>query len=115
MGDCPWSVRFYETLMCKSIPIVQSWKHTFRTTEESKLGYRYILYDEPVSFDETIIIHNAQIFERNHLFPKLNIFTYATDLQKIKDFEDSAKIFDIHVNCIYVNEWSGFFDKIKIF
>ena len=27
-GDAPWSFRFYEVLMCKSIPIVESWHHT---------------------------------------------------------------------------------------
>ena len=34
-GDAPWSFRFYEVLMCKSIPIVASWHHTYRTKEES--------------------------------------------------------------------------------
>ena len=29
-GDAPWSFRFYEILMCKSTPIVESWHHTYR-------------------------------------------------------------------------------------
>lgn len=29
--------------MCKSIPIVESWHHTYRTKEEAKIKYKYIL------------------------------------------------------------------------
>jgi len=45
-GDAPWSFRFYETLMCKSIPIVESWHHTYRTKEEANIKYKYVLYNE---------------------------------------------------------------------
>lgn len=41
-GDSEWSFRFYEALMCKSIPIVISWHNTYRTKEESKLQYMYV-------------------------------------------------------------------------
>ena len=41
-GDSAWSFRFYETLMCKSIPVVFSWHNTYRTKEESKLQYIYV-------------------------------------------------------------------------
>lgn len=44
-GDAPWSFRFYEVLMCKSIPIVESWHHTYRTKEESKINYKYLLLE----------------------------------------------------------------------
>lgn len=42
-GDSPWSFRFYETLMCRSIPIVIYWHHTYRTRQESKINYKYFL------------------------------------------------------------------------
>jgi len=42
-GDANWSFRFYEVLMCKSIPIVESWHHTYRTKEEADIKYKYIL------------------------------------------------------------------------
>jgi hypothetical protein len=42
-GDSSWSFRFYEVLMCKSIPIVEYWHHTYRTREEASIKYKYIL------------------------------------------------------------------------
>ena len=70
-GDSPWSFRFYETLMCNSIPIVESWHHTYRTVSESKFDYQYILYNENVqpNYDESMISKNKEIFEKNHLIP----------------------------------------------
>ena len=40
-GDAPWSFRFYEILMCKSIPLTESWHHTYRTKEEACLNILY--------------------------------------------------------------------------
>ena len=69
-GDSPWSFRFYEVLMCGSIPIVESWHHTYRTIEESKIKYNYVLHDHITRhvFDTNIIDHNTEIFETHHLF-----------------------------------------------
>jgi hypothetical protein len=111
-GDAPWSFRFYEVLMCKSIPIVQSWIHTFRTETESKLGYKYFLHTEPHNFNQKMIQHNTQIFERKHLLPNLHIYTYATDMQKTLSLSKSVEIFGNHVNCINENTWNGYDDKI---
>ena len=68
-GDSLWSFRFYEILMCGSIPIVESWHHTYRTREESILTYSYYL-NEPQSnhiYNEEMINNNYKIFEENHL------------------------------------------------
>ena len=68
-GDSSWSFRFYEVLMCKSIPIVESWHHTYRTKEESNIKYKYILYnniDKNIIYDD-YISENTIIFEKNHL------------------------------------------------
>ena len=71
-GDSPWSFRFYEVLMCKSIPIVESWHHTYRTEEEAKLNYKYLLYQTIESTKDSIsyeayIDENTVIFENHHL------------------------------------------------
>lgn len=68
-GDAPWSFRFYETLMCKSLPIVESWHHTYRTKEESEFGYKYILFtdiEKEAPYDK-LLNENISIFENNHL------------------------------------------------
>ena len=71
-GDAPWSFRFYEVLMCKSIPIVESWHHTYRTKEEANLNYKYILYEDienvknDINYDD-YVIENTKIFENYHL------------------------------------------------
>jgi hypothetical protein len=68
-GDSSWSFRFYEVLMCKSIPIVENWHHTYRTKEESNLNYKYILsqnIDININYDD-YIIKNTQIFKNYHL------------------------------------------------
>lgn len=68
-GDAPWSFRFYEVLMCKSIPVVQSWHHTYRTREEAELKYKYILYtdiENEINYDY-YVNENTKIFENYHL------------------------------------------------
>ena len=68
-GDAPWSFRFYEVLMCKSIPIVESWHHTYRTKEESQLNYKYMLntnIEDTINYDD-YINENIIIFEKYHL------------------------------------------------
>ena len=42
-GDTSWSFRFYECLLCESLPIVLNWHHTYRTVQESTIKYKYIL------------------------------------------------------------------------
>lgn len=113
-GDSPWSFRFYEVLMCKSIPIVKCWLHTFRTETESLFGYKYLLYDDLHVFDENIIKHNTTIFEKHHLLPKIHFFTLGTDKHKLKDLIDTAEMFKININCAMSPTWRGFIDKIYL-
>lgn len=81
-GDGPWSFRFYETIMCDSIPIVESWHHTYRSKEESRINYKYLLYNdndnENYNFDKNIILHNNKIFKKYHLLS--DNFIYNTTL-----------------------------------
>jgi len=69
-GDTLWSFRFYETLMCKSIPIVESWHHTYRTKEEAKIKYKYVLNTDLSMAEITLndyINENTKIFEKYHI------------------------------------------------
>jgi len=68
-GDAPWSFRFYQVLMCKSIPVVASWHHTYRTKEEASIKYRYVLYQdiENTIIDDDYIYENTRLFEEYHL------------------------------------------------
>jgi hypothetical protein len=45
-GDAPWSMRFYESLLSKSIPIVEKVQHTGRNDLEYSIGYRYYLVSD---------------------------------------------------------------------
>ena len=68
-GDSSWSFRFYETIMCKSLPIVESWHHTYRTIEEAQINYKYILYnniENEILYDD-YINENIKIFEKYHM------------------------------------------------
>lgn len=73
-GDAPWSFRFYETLMCKSIPIVQSWHHTYRTIEESKINYEYVLADKIESIDD--ISYNKLVDKNTSIFKNVHLLNY---------------------------------------
>jgi len=66
-GDCPWSMRFYEALLCKSIPIVNDSFETWRSEEEKKLDYKYYLTtDTNKIFREDWVEHNYQLFIKYH-------------------------------------------------
>ena len=73
-GDSSWSFRFYEVLMCKSIPIVESQHHTYRTKEEANINYKYILYQNIENYinyenyiNENYINENTRLFVKYHL------------------------------------------------
>jgi hypothetical protein len=75
-GDTSWSFRFYETLMCKSIPIVETWHHTYRTTQEATINYKYVLYNNLETIQN--LIHNPTIYndyldENNNIFQKYHM------------------------------------------
>ena len=55
--------------MCKSIPIVENWHHTYRTKEESLIPYKYILFQniENSIIYEDYVKENTNIFETFHM------------------------------------------------
>lgn len=70
-GDAPWSFRFYEILMCHSIPMVETWHHTYRTAEEAEFKYQYVLNSDVEKLDsmpyDDMLEKNIQLFRQHHL------------------------------------------------
>jgi hypothetical protein len=64
-GDQPWSNRFFEAVMCRSIPIVSDPAHTGRHDHERSIGYQMYLADEPHVYDDAIVEENYQLFLRH--------------------------------------------------
>lgn len=90
--------------MCGTIPIVESWHHTYRTLIESKINYKYFLYNSfNIFYDNEIINYNYNIFEKYHLilFPNdFNILFYKIlnkDLSHMNN-EDLIYHYIIHGN-----------------
>jgi len=67
-GDSPWSMRFYEAIMCKSIPIVNQAADRYRSIAESRLDYRFYQADEVIEYREDWVQHNYEIFMKYHTF-----------------------------------------------
>ncbi|WP_041273036.1 exostosin domain-containing protein [Desulforapulum autotrophicum] len=65
-GDNFWSMRFYEALMCKSIPIVKERNETFRSKAESELDYKFYFSNEQFVFNENWVEHNYKLFLKYH-------------------------------------------------
>ena len=66
-GDSPWSMRFYESLLCKSIPIVEKIQHTGRNDLEYAIGYKYyLLGDDKMIYRPDWVEENFNKFIRYH-------------------------------------------------
>lgn len=72
-GDSMWSMRFYECLMTKCIPIVDCKDETYRSKKESFLNYKYYLSsDKNFIYKEDWVNHNYQLFLKYHTLEYLN-------------------------------------------
>lgn len=67
-GDAPWSIRFFEALMCKSIPVVNKHSESWRLQEEKKAGYFYYLTSDKKVYSKEIVDHNYKLFIKNHTY-----------------------------------------------
>ena len=66
-GESMYSMRFYEAIMCKSIPIVSSVDETFRSKAESKLDYKYYLKNSNnFIYKKEWADHNYNLFLKYH-------------------------------------------------
>jgi hypothetical protein len=61
-GDQPWSMRFFEAVMCRSIPIVSDPSHAGRNDLERAIGYRFYLRDEDHVYDADLVEENHRLF-----------------------------------------------------
>lgn len=64
-GDLPWSMRFFEAIMCRSIPIVSDAMHVGRNDVERSIGYRVYLPDDEHLYDEDLAEENYRRFLRH--------------------------------------------------
>ena len=67
-GDAPWSIRFFEAMMCKSIPVVKKHEEAWRLNEEKKAGYIYYLADDMKEYSREVVDHNYKLFIKHHTF-----------------------------------------------
>jgi len=67
-GDAMWSMRFFEAMMCKSIPIIKRPAEAWRLEEEKRAGYIYYLADELKSYSREVVNHNYNLFIKHHTF-----------------------------------------------
>jgi hypothetical protein len=66
-GDAPWSMRFLDAIVCRSIPIVKEKYETWRSHAESKLDYKFYYADDcEFIYREDWVQHNYDIFMRYH-------------------------------------------------
>lgn len=61
-GDLPWSMRFSEAIMCRSIPVVSDLRHTGRNDLERSIGYEVVLADDRHTYDPRIAASNYELF-----------------------------------------------------
>jgi len=67
-GDSHWSMRFYEALMCKCIPIVKDRIDTYRSKEEAQLAYKYYTHNEEHIYKDDWADENYKLFLERHTF-----------------------------------------------
>ena len=65
-GDAPWSMRFFEAVMCRSIPIVSDRRHVGRNKRERSIGYHVYLQEDEHTYDEELVEENHRLFLRHH-------------------------------------------------
>lgn len=66
-GDSPWSMRFYESILCHSIPIVQYKSHSYRNAIEQKIPYYfYTIDDNCIEYNSSKAKKNYELFIKYH-------------------------------------------------
>ena len=72
-GDEMYSMRFYEALMCRTIPIINTVQESYRSPQEAKLNYHYYLTtDKNIIYRADWADANYQLFLIHHTFMKKN-------------------------------------------
>ena len=90
-GDSFYSMRFYEAIMCKSIPIINNHIESFRTKAESKVDYKYYLADEKHVYNLDFVNHNLSIFMKYHTLKYYNDIP-INNLNILNEFGEKLEI-----------------------
>lgn len=64
-GDEPWSMRFFESVMCRSVPILERSSHAWRNHLERRIGYRFYRIEDQHEFRSHIVEANYKKFIRH--------------------------------------------------
>jgi hypothetical protein len=64
-GDRPWSMRFFEAVMCRAIPIVSDRRHVGRNDVERSIGYHTCLPEDDHVYDADVAEENYELFLRH--------------------------------------------------
>lgn len=64
-GDLPWSLRFFETVMCRSIPVISAAEHAGRNDLERAIGYHVYLRAADHVYDKDVVEENYRLFLRH--------------------------------------------------
>lgn len=64
-GDRPWSMRFFEAIMCRSIPIVSDLRHVGRNESERSIGYHVYLREDEHVVNPALAEENYRLFLRH--------------------------------------------------
>ena len=66
-GDQPWTLRFFEAVSLKSIPVVWHPTRWARNPIELELGYQFVLFNESHVYDVQVAESNFKIFTQHQL------------------------------------------------
>tara|TARA_B100001057_G_scaffold498151_1_gene604301 strand:+ start:531 stop:1223 length:693 start_codon:yes stop_codon:yes gene_type:complete len=65
-GDRPWSLRFFEVIMSKSIPILEKQEHCGATDEQRNIGYKFYLLGDDYVYRQDWVDYNYDLFLKTH-------------------------------------------------
>ena len=61
-GDRPWSLRFFEAIMSKSIPILEKREHSGAIQPQRDLGYKFYLLGDDYVYRQDWVDYNYDVF-----------------------------------------------------
>jgi len=69
-GDAPGSMRFYEAMAWRAIPVVNSISEIARTPQETAMGYKFLTTEDDFVYSQDWAEHNFQILLERHTFSR---------------------------------------------
>ena len=71
-GDRPWSMRFFEACLCKSIPIVKHKDHTGRNDIEKNIPFKFYYVNDDHVYKEEWVEYNFKLFMKYNTLIDVN-------------------------------------------